>query len=64
MGQEDGLLMQPSKYFSYLLVENRIYLLPSYSDQGSDDHEKDRHKKNARSLPSSTRKSESRSETS
>ena len=32
MSQEDGLLTQPSKYFSYLLVTNGIYLLPSYSD--------------------------------
>ena len=40
-GQEDGLLTQPSKYFSYLLVTNRIYILRSYSDQGSDDHGKD-----------------------
>ena len=39
-GQEDGLLTQPSKYFSYLLVTNGIYQLPSYSDQGSDDHGK------------------------
>ena len=63
-GQEDRLLTQLSKYFSYLLVTNEIYLLPSYSDQGSDDHEKDRHKRNARSLPLGIRNSESRSETS
>ena len=62
--QEDGLLTQPSSYFSYLLVTNGIYLLPSYSDQGSDDHGKDRHTRNARSLPLSIRNPESRSETS
>ena len=50
-GQEDRLLTQPSKYFSYLLVTNRIYLPPSYSDQGSGDHEKDQHKRNACSYP-------------
>ena len=62
-GQEDGLLTQPSKYFSYLLVTNGIYLLPSYSDQGGDDHGKDRHKRNARSLPLGIRNAQSRSET-
>ena len=30
MGQEDGLLTQPSKYFSYLLVTNGNYLLQTY----------------------------------
>ena len=63
-GQKVGLFTQPSKYFSYLLVEARIYLLASYSARGSDDHGEDRHKRNARSLPLSTRNSESRSETS
>ena len=63
-GQEDGLLTQPSKYFSYLLVANGIYLLPSYSDQGSDDYGKDQHKRNARSLTLGIRNSESQSETS
>ena len=64
MGQEDGLLTQPSKYFSYLLVTNRIHLLPSYSDPGSDDYKKDRQKRNTSSLPLGIRNPESRSETS
>ena len=64
MGQEDGLLMQPSKYFSYILVPNRIYLLSSYSDQRSADPGKDLLKSHARSLPCGRRNPESRSETS
>ena len=63
-GQEDGLLTQPSKYFSYLLVPNRIYLLSSYFDQKSDDHGKGRPKKHTGGLPLGIRNSESRSETS
>ena len=37
-GQEDGLLTQPSKYFSYLLsYTKRIHLLPRYLVEKSDD---------------------------
>ena len=63
-GQEDGLLTQPSKYFSYLLVTNRIYLLSSYFDQKVDDHRKGRLKRHTRGLPLGIRNLESRSETS
>ena len=59
MGQEDGLLTQPSKYFSYLSVTNRIYLLSSYFDQTSGDHEKGRPKRYTRGLPLGIRNLES-----
>ena len=37
MGQEDGLLTQPSKYFSYLLGYKRIQLLQLYPIEESGD---------------------------
>ena len=40
MGQEDGLLTQPSKYFSYQLVTKRIQLLQYYLIEESGDYEK------------------------
>ena len=39
-GQEDGLLTQPSNYFSYLLVTKKIYLLQRYLIKKSGDREK------------------------
>ena len=61
-GQGDGLLTQPSKYFSYLLVTNRIYLLSFYFNQEGGEREKGRLKRHAHRLPLGIRNSESRSE--
>ena len=58
-GQEDGLLTQPSKYFFYLLVTNRIYLLSSYFDQKGDDHGEGQPKRYTRGLPLGIGNSES-----
>ena len=63
-GQEDALLTQSSKYFPYLLVSNRIYLVSSYFDQKGDNHGKGRPKRHTRGLPLGIRNLESRSETS
>ena len=63
-GQEDGLLTQPSKYFSYLLVTSKIDLLLAYFDRTSDEHGKGQLKRYTRDLPLGIRNSESRSETS
>ena len=63
-GQEDGLLTQPSKYFSYLLVTKKIELLPRYLIKKRDDCEKARHRTFAVAIPLGTRNPESRSETS
>ena len=63
-GQEGGLLTQPSKYFSYLLVIKKIELLPRHLIKESGNGEKARHRTFALAIPLGIRNPESRSETS
>ena len=63
-GQEDGLLTQPSKYFSYLLnYKKKFIYLYEYSIKKSGDYEKAQHRISALAIPVGIRP-ESRSETS
>ena len=64
MGQEDGLLTQRSKYFSYLLVTKRIHLLLQYLIEKSGDYEEARYKISVLAIPLGIGNPESRSETS